>query len=121
MLGGLVDAALQLLSGQPTRDFEAEARDTQARAEKHLEPYSRGWRDWYSPYGMSFEPYEHEKVWIWRREWEAPSLVVPRGLDPQMNVIGLLWKPWRESEAVETETRLLTGSGNQPTDSGQAP
>ncbi len=117
MIGGLVEAALQMLSGHVGRDHEAEARAQQQEAERFLEPMARGWRHWSGYYigpPMSETPYDYEKVWIWRREWEMPAIVVPRGLDPQMNVAGLWWKPWRESDAGDTETRLLTTGNGSP-------
>lgn len=62
----------------------------------------RGWLPWASPYQRVFDgsvhgqsPYDWPRVWIWRPEWTGlPREVEPTKLAPEMNVIGLWWKPW---------------------------
>jgi hypothetical protein len=53
-------------------------------------------------------PYDFNYVWVWRPEWESlPIARTPHGGDPAMNVIGLLWKPWKAGETEEAMGRPL--------------
>lgn len=83
-------------------DWDAKARSDEQRARraKQAQAYANGWRPWTEqfPSGQWRTPYSYERVWIWRLDWEFPSDVDPKRLDPAMNVMGLLWKPWRPSE-----------------------
>ena len=106
MFGELVESALGGIFGWTASDAK-EVRNI-AYERYLMEPYARGWQDWYDPWSADRCPaMRHHKVWIWRREWEAPKAVEPRQLHPAMNVEGLLWKPWSPSPDKD-ETRLLT-------------
>lgn len=52
------------------------------------------WRDFAHSYSPSADsPFNYERIWINRKEWPAPELVVVRDMNPMMNVWGLMWKP----------------------------
>lgn len=58
---------------------------------KNADAISRGWM-----LAMAMPwPRDAEKIWIWRVDWEFPSLTAPRDISPLMNMNGLWWKPWR--------------------------
>lgn len=54
-----------------------------------------GWRMWDQHYGLTAQrtPYTYGKVQIVRREWDEPRTVDPNCLPPEMNIIGLYWRP----------------------------
>lgn len=108
-MNGIADAVLGwLFGGAPMDngiDWEAKARSDEQRARRQRldQAYANGWKDWIPPYTNTLDraglPYDYPRVWIWRLEWEFPSEVDPNGLDPAMNAVGLLWKPWKPSDS----------------------
>lgn len=104
---GLVDfveAATGLLFGADRVQSGIEDHYDASRA-KMDDAVARGWRSaLYSRW-----PRDAEKIWIWRVEWDFPSLVDPRDMNPEMNANGLWWKPWRESDPASTAPLEITG------------
>lgn len=104
IFGDLVGAAAAILfgGGQPAVTDEM-ARYEWLRLERDR-LRANGWVDW-----TAVSPYEHERIWIWRPEWDGlPREAEPNKMDRQMNVWGLFWKPWRENDTPQ-RTRLITG------------
>lgn len=65
-------------------------------------PERTGFMAWHDPYHVMLDsPYNHDRVWIWRKEWPEPHLVVVRDLNEAMNVMGLLWRPVDQPGAIE--------------------
>jgi hypothetical protein len=104
MMGFVEAIAGALFGGGSGIDWEAKARsdEQRARRQKRDHAYANGWMEWIPDYMNTFpqtpRPQNHARVWIWRLDWEFPSVVDPSRLDPAMNVNGLLWKPWRPSD-----------------------
>lgn len=46
-----------------------------------------GYSDW-----IVIHPPQDEPVEAMRAEWDSPSLIVPREMNPEMNVWGLYWR-----------------------------
>jgi hypothetical protein len=108
MFGDILSNLFGLVSA--ARAIQSETHRSAETERYIMEPYARGWRDWYDEWAPDRIPaLEYQQVWIWRREWEMPRAVTTESIlaDRQMNVIGLLWKPWSPSPQ-EDETRLLT-------------
>lgn len=63
-------------------------------SEPVYEAIDRGWRS------VMYDrwPSGTDKVWLWRTEWPFPSLREVDSIQPEMNVYGLWWKPWRPSD-----------------------
>lgn len=70
----------------------------------------RGWSDYHTEYARRWEdgPFAQQWIWIWRPEWNSlPVQANPRAIDPQLNVIGLLWKPYRDDEPGNEDLKRL--------------
>lgn len=96
MLDSLVVAGLSWLNGSPSKvTYDPAYHAEQQRiAHGRIWAMENGWHMW-----EATSPYAHEKVWIWRPEWNTPPKECTiRDMDPMMNVWGLFWKPWRANE-----------------------
>ena len=55
---------------------------------------NHGWRAFSDPHMLQPDtPKDHERIWVWRKNWVSPRLVAVCDIDPVMNETGLLWKP----------------------------
>lgn len=98
----------------PDWEAQAQAADAKRRLREQRRQWAadNGWRHWAYEFQRimgangheQLGPYSYDKVWIWRLEWDFPEAACPRTMDPQMNVIGLYWKPWRPSESPPPES-----------------
>ena len=97
MFGEMIDSAMGFLFGRQA-DTSVTSVVTIFPEVSRSDVYARGWHDWVPPYMNTLDragsPYDYPRVWIWRLEWEFPHDADPNKLAPQMNVSGLLWKPW---------------------------
>ena len=100
MFDELVNAAIGVMFGSPKGPSEVGLKSWTSQVERET-LRANGWKDWIPDYMGTFPeatPQQYARVWIWRPEWTSlPCDVDPRELDPQMNVAGLFWKPWRGS------------------------
>ena len=74
-------------------------------------PPGKGWLPWINSYGIDRpEPYDYAEVETWREGWTVPHLGVP-GDNPEMNAVGLYWRPagpaLTEQEKVRRALELL--------------
>lgn len=93
-----------LPSPQPSQGDEQAERMRQRRDDA----IARGWSNWaYNP-----PPLGTERVWIWRVEWDYPVEKDIASIDPAMNAMGLLWKPWAPSQTpVDSHSHALDTPG----------
>lgn len=53
-----------------------------------------GWMDFLDSFrAYSDRPSNHRLIWIWRTGWVEPQLTPYHGINPTMNVNGLMWQP----------------------------
>jgi hypothetical protein len=102
MFEGIANAAAQFLAYgfRPPIEDVSQRQEPSPLMKARFAAIQRGWRPWLDPRGgMDQAIAGHEKIWIWRPEWNSMPVVTSlAGMDPVMNVAGLYWKPWRESD-----------------------
>lgn len=61
------------------------------------EPPGNGWKPWIDPrpWPQEDNPYNHQKVELWRKEWGRIHIEAPRD-NPWTNAVGLWWRPVRD-------------------------
>lgn len=53
------------------------------------------WRPYIDTYcSQKSRPWDHDRIQIYRKEWDEPQILNWPDINPYLNAEGLMWRPW---------------------------